>query len=219
MTKHLVRYQQTGHLHFVTFSCHARRPYLSTDAARNTFERALTLMRSRYSFLLHGYVVMPDHVHLLLSEPIHAPLAKALQAIKLSVAFHRPERPFWQKRYYDFNVYSERKRTQKLTYMHRNPVARGLVRDPGDWAWSSYRQYVLHEQMGDATAGAPRLASETWASDRAELISGSREALPHVLSERGATGKRKNSPIENEAPDEPNDRLVNIMGAGASVLL
>jgi putative transposase len=146
MTKHLVRYQQTGNLHFVTFSCYARRPYLDTDAARDTFARALELMRSRYSFVLHGYVVMPEHVHLLLSEPSHAPLAKALQAIKLSVAFHRRERPFWQKRYYDFNVYSERKRMEKLTYMHRNPVARGLVQEPDAWAWSSYHQCVLYEQ-------------------------------------------------------------------------
>jgi putative transposase len=48
---------------------------------------------------------------------------------------------FWQKRFYDFNVYSAAKRREKLEYMHRNPVTRGLVRDPKDWVWSSYASY------------------------------------------------------------------------------
>ena len=51
-------------------------------------------------------------------------------------------RRVWQKRYYDFNVFSARKRTEKLRYMHRNPVKRGLVQNPEDWAWSSYRHYL-----------------------------------------------------------------------------
>jgi putative transposase len=48
---------------------------------------------------------------------------------------------FWQKRFYDFNVYSPAKRREKLEYMHRTPVTRGLVRDPKDWVWSSYASY------------------------------------------------------------------------------
>jgi hypothetical protein len=46
--------------------------------------------------------------------------------------------PVWQKRYYDFNVFSDHKRIEKLRYMHRNPVKRGLVEKPEDWKWSSY---------------------------------------------------------------------------------
>ena len=48
---------------------------------------------------------------------------------------------FWQKRFYDFNVYSAAKRREKLEYMHRNPVTRRLVKDPKDWVWSSYSSY------------------------------------------------------------------------------
>lgn len=59
-------------------------------------------------------VVMPEHVHLLISEPKGALLAKALQALKLSVAVQREERPFWQVRYYDFNVFTEKKRIEKI---------------------------------------------------------------------------------------------------------
>jgi putative transposase len=54
----------------------------------------------------------------------------------------RGAEPFWQDRYYDFNVYSERKRVEKLRYIHRNPVVRGLVAAPEDWAWSSFRHYA-----------------------------------------------------------------------------
>jgi putative transposase len=56
--------------------------------------------------------------------------------------------PFWQPRYYDFNVYREQKLMEKLDYVHRNPVQRGLVRRPEDWAWSSARHYATGEECG-----------------------------------------------------------------------
>ena len=141
----LVRYQQAEDLHFVTFSCFHRLPHLGAAPARNAFERSLETMRRRYDFLVMGYVVMPEHVHLLVSEPRLAVLAKALQALKLSVAVQHAERPFWQKRYYDFNVFSEEKRVEKLRYIHRNPVTRGLVSSPEAWAWSSFKQWKTGE--------------------------------------------------------------------------
>jgi putative transposase len=85
---------------------------------------------------------MPEHVHLLVSEPRKATLAQAIQALKISVAKRRVERPFWQARYYDFNVHSSDKVGEKLRYMHRNPVKRGLVKKPEEWAWTSYRHYL-----------------------------------------------------------------------------
>jgi putative transposase len=145
MTKGLIRYQQAHDLHFVTFSCYHRLPYLGAPAARSLFEKSLEVMRLRYDFFVTGYVVMPEHVHLLLSEPKKAVLAKALQALKLSVAVQQKQRPFWQARYYDFNVFTERKRVEKLRYMHRNPLARGLAPEPEDWAWSSFRHYATGE--------------------------------------------------------------------------
>lgn len=64
---------------------------------------------------------MPEHVHLLLSEPSIQPLAKALQALKLSVSKQADTKPFWQPRYYDFNVFTTRKLLEKLNYMHQTP--------------------------------------------------------------------------------------------------
>ena len=99
-------------------------------------------MRVRYELYVAGYAVMPEHVHLLVSEPKVVKLGVALQALKLSVARQSVQRPFWLPQYYDFNVFSEGKRWEKIVYMHRNPVARGLVTDAVDWGWSSYRHYL-----------------------------------------------------------------------------
>ena len=141
----LRRYQQAGDLHFVTFSCYGRLPKLATPRARAVFERSLEQTRIAYGFYVTGYVVMPEHVHMLVSEPESRPLATALQALKQSVARKLALRncePFWLERYYDFNVYTEAKRIEKLRYLHRNPVTRGLVTRPEDWEWSSFRHYA-----------------------------------------------------------------------------
>ena|ERR1035437_9518208 len=142
MPKGLVRYQQCGSFHFISFTCYHRFHHLGTAQARELFERSLESMRRRYDFVVYGYVVMPEHVHLLVSEPKKALLSKAIQALKLSVSVQSRERPFWQARYYDFNVHNEEKRVEKLRYMHRNPVKRGLVEKPEDWPWSSFRHYM-----------------------------------------------------------------------------
>ena len=88
---------------------------------------------------------MPEHVHLMVSEPSRGMLDRAIQALKTSVSKQSNQRPFWLARYYDFNVHSEEKRVEKLRYMHRNPVARGLAASPGEWKWSSFRHYLTGE--------------------------------------------------------------------------
>ena len=105
-------------------------------------------MRHCYQFEVIGYVVMPEHVHLLLSEPGKDLLSVALQALKISVSKRAEGRPFWQARYYDFNVFTEAKRIEKLNYMHWNPVKRGLVERPEDWLWSSCRYYQTGAEGG-----------------------------------------------------------------------
>jgi putative transposase len=142
MPKRLHHYQQTGDLHYLTFSCYHQFPHLGTAAARDLFELALERTRRRHEFVVKGYVVMPEHVHLLVSEPRVGSLAAVIKGLKLSVALRRRERPFWQARYYDFNVWSAEKEIEKLKYIHRNPVRRGLVGKPEDWQWSSFRHYA-----------------------------------------------------------------------------
>lgn len=145
MTKGLTRYQQCGCFHFVTFSCHRRQPLLGNPNAYAVFELELEAVRVRHGFVVAGYVLMPEHVHLLVGEPGLSSLSVALQVLKQKASRklkERGEAHFWQRRYYDFNVWSDEKRIEKLRYMHRNPVARGLVAKPEDWPWSSFRHYA-----------------------------------------------------------------------------
>jgi putative transposase len=148
----LKRYQQAHQLHYITFTCYHRAGFLATPHARDTFVHNLERARRWYGFYVVGYVVMPEHVHLLVSEPERATLAVALQMLKQTTSRNLKaiagENPFWQARYYDFNVWSKRKRVEKLRYMHRNPVKRGLVEKPVDWRWSSFRHYVTGEDTG-----------------------------------------------------------------------
>ena len=141
----LQRYQQARDLHFLTFSCYRRQPLLASASARRTFEQRLERVRRWYGLLVTGYVVMPEPVHLLVSEPERSTLAVALQMLKQVTARKLAPgggTPFWQARYYDFNVWTAKKRVEKLKYMHRNPVKRALVEKPEDWRWSSFRHYA-----------------------------------------------------------------------------
>jgi putative transposase len=148
MTKGLVRYQQCGCFHFLTFSCYRRQPLLNNPAAYHILEQELESVRVRYGLVVAGYVLMPEHIHLLVGEPRRASLSDALQVLKqLTSRKLKPcgESQFWQRRYYDFNVRNAEKRVEKLRYMHRNPVVRGLVAKPEDWPWSSFRHYATGE--------------------------------------------------------------------------
>ena len=82
----------------MTFSCYRRQPLLASARAKRLFETALEQARRQYGFYVSGYVVMPEHVHLLVSEPERSTLARALQAVKQSVARRliRGEKHFWQ---------------------------------------------------------------------------------------------------------------------------
>jgi putative transposase len=155
MTEGLARHYGKGHLHFITFSCYRRLPLLETARARDIFVQELARVRTETGFRLLGYVVMPEHVHLLMSEPRIGTPSEAMQKLKqrvsrkirgsasreplhsLTVDKGEPLRCFWQARYYDFSVYSKGKTSEKLNYMHANPVIRGLVTHPKDWPWSS----------------------------------------------------------------------------------
>lgn len=165
MTEGLHRFYGGNDLHFLTFSCYRRQPLFDEAARCELFLEILERVRRRYPLVVFGYVVMPEHVHLLFSEPERETLSIAIQALKLgfvrsldcdsaiptsrktSEKWGTPVSPnhFWQARFYDFNVWTEKKRIEKLRYIHRNPVTRGLVDSPEKWQWSSFRWYASGE--------------------------------------------------------------------------
>src|SRR3984885_11379584 len=152
------------HLHFITCSCYRRLPFLATARSRDRLLSILEQVRQRYRFVVVGYVIMPEHIHLLITEPEVGTPSTVMQVLKQRAAHallpkrkrrdarqrklfgdEAPRRAFWQARFYDFNVWTTKKRVEKLRYMHRNPVKRGLVEAPEQWRWSSYRFYFLGE--------------------------------------------------------------------------
>jgi putative transposase len=144
MPKGLKRYYGNGHLHFITCGCYHRHPWLASPRRRDLFLYILEETRLRYRFVVVGYVVMPDHIHLLIGEPQTGTPSTVMQVVKQRFARRVLRRAttgqgglwtitgehVWQRRFYDFNVWSQRKRTEKLAYIHDNPVKEGLVLDP-----------------------------------------------------------------------------------------
>ena len=163
-----------GQLQFITTSTYRRSPLFLSERFCRCFVQRLEEVRQELQFLLLGWVLMPDHFHLLLKpQPVettplilkglkeqtatqiiktlqenqqHPWCRKMLARLRLPPTVHdESHHRLWQRRFYPFNVYSEMKRREKLNYMHNNPVKRGLVRSPGDWPWSSWRFYFLQD--------------------------------------------------------------------------
>jgi len=143
----LHRYYGADDLHFITCSCYRRLPLLGSAQSRDLLLSILEQTRKRYRFVVVGYVVMPEHIHLLMSEPEVGTASTVMQVLKQRTARallpklrrcdprqiklfgESPVRaPFWQARFYDFNVWTDKKWDGKLRYMHDNPVKRGLSR-------------------------------------------------------------------------------------------
>ena len=156
-----------GHAHELTFSCYRRLRLLSKDRSRQWFIDALELARGKHDFDLWAYVVMPEHVHVLLvPQRSQYRIADILKTIKQSVArrairFLRQDAPEWLDHLavkrndeivgyrfweagggYDRNVVTPEVALAAVDYIHNNPVRRGLATSPVEWPWSSASWYA-----------------------------------------------------------------------------
>jgi len=178
----LTRFQHSGQTHFVTFCCYYRRRLLTTDASRRIFETALERVRRSFKLQVYGYVVMPEHVHLLPSEPAQDTLADALKSLNQGVSRRLigNAEHFWQKRYYDFNIRNYPQFVEKLRYIHCNPIKRGLCERAEDWEWSSSCHYAT------GCEGRVEIESE-WTARKRERAAGRLcpvVELPHLSQNR-----------------------------------
>jgi len=176
----LKRFQKADALHFITFSCFHRLPLLDAPGATETVESVLEPTRARHQARVYAYVLMPEHVHLLINEPPSILVAQFLKAVKqiTSRKLRGQREKFWQERYFDRNVRGEDARSEVIRYIHRNPgspahelcalgwkpVKRGLVASPGDYQRSSFNHYAT------GVRGAVEIESEWTASLRGPLI-------------------------------------------------
>ncbi len=163
-------YDLPGHTHFLTFSCFKRIPLLVSDRSRAWIVEALESARQSHNFELWAYVIMPEHVHVLIKPYDHKyEMRKILNAIKRPVSdaarnyltetdnteflnrltVNYPSRKvfrFWQPGGgFDRNLFKETTVLKAIEYIHANPIRRGLVKLPTDWTWSS-AQFWAGEQ-------------------------------------------------------------------------
>jgi len=163
-----------GELQFITSSIYRRTPLFRSRRFCRCFVDALADVRKATGFLLIGWVLMPEHFHLLLKPESAEATSRIVQRLKIRTAMqilkHLRENQdrawcrkmlarltlppsvhdeshhrLWQRRFYPYGIYSEKKQLEKLDYMHNNPATRGLVSSPGDWPWSSWRFYFLED--------------------------------------------------------------------------
>ena len=169
--KRCKRYDAEGDAHFLTFSCYQRLPLFSRDRSRLWMLQALELGRKQKKYDLWAYVIMPEHVHVVLWPHHGVKISDILTTVKQSVSKrgllwlkkHAPEfldwlkdvQPngrvisrFWQRGGgYDRNLRSVDDVHAKIEYVHLNPVRRGLVDRAEDWAWSSFRAWQSGQDL------------------------------------------------------------------------
>ena len=157
------RFENTNDARFLTFSCYQRLPLFSHDAIKDAFVDHIDQTRARTRFALLAWVVMPEHVHLLIWPSLpEYPVSRVLWWLKRDFArlviecwretdatlLARITAPdgkphFWQRGGgYDRNIFGGNELNEKLEYIHTNPVRRGLAKRPEDWVWSSARWYA-----------------------------------------------------------------------------
>ncbi len=172
--KTIRHFHEPGDLHELTFSCYRRMPLLTNDVWRGMLCRSIDKAIVRWNFRLVAFVLMPEHVHVLVYPTTHhVEIAHLLSAIKqpYSVQIKNlliasgsdlvnrltvKERPgktafrYWQEGPgYDRNLSSRKAVLAVIDYIHRNPMRRGLVDDVAHWKWSSALWYASETRIVD----------------------------------------------------------------------
>lgn len=165
------RRARQGSLYFFTLVTEQRRPLLTDAACRIALRQAIDEVRQRYPFAIHGWVLLPDHLHCIWQLPeadddfgrrwsiIKRRVSQALEppAPVYASRFVRRERGLWQRRFWEHRIRDERDYRTHMDYLHGNPLRHGLVASVIEWPWSSFhrlvRQGVYPADWGGGTDG------------------------------------------------------------------
>ncbi len=148
MPTRLKRYYGAKHLHFITCSCYHRLPRLGTPRRRDLFLKVLEQARQRYRFVVVGYVVMPEHFHLLMSKPERGDPSIVLKVVKQRFAriLHQRGSSTLSSSPYYFVILNKPShpchpeqatffRERKNMARRRTPIPASLLDGPGRKAW------------------------------------------------------------------------------------
>lgn len=165
------RYHIQGHIYYITTVVYDRRPLFTHPPYVLALLDSLNYYRFVYRFKIVGYVIMPDHIHVLVWPQAGPQIAEFMRDFKKYTAVRivrqaeveeregdleafkqagnqtgRSANKVWQDGYWDKNVFTDPFLRQKLNYIHRNPLRAGLVVQPEDYPYSSYRNYVFGDE-------------------------------------------------------------------------
>lgn len=130
----------------ITIRGNNRQPILQADSDKKQFLETLNKYRSRFKFKLFGFTLMDNHAHLVMQSTISSNISKIMQAITLSYSnkfrsTHNYSGYVWQGRFNSKIIESEKYILECLNYIHNNPVRAGIVDNPRDYTWSSYKAF------------------------------------------------------------------------------
>ncbi|MCO6057805.1 transposase [Pseudomonas sp. MOB-449] len=145
-----------GALYFFTLVTYQRQSVLTHPAVRQALRNAIIRTREHCPFDIHGWVLLPDHLHCIWQlPPDDHDFGRRWSIIKRRVSQQcagiyplgssqqaRRELGFWQRRFWEHQIRDEQDYRQHMDYLHRNPVKHGLVNRVADWPWSSFHRLV-----------------------------------------------------------------------------
>jgi len=144
-------YSEANTIHHVTTRTLGRKPYLARPADKHLVLNALDFYRRRGDFALYGFIVMDNHLHLVIQPKNGLGLARITDNLKTWTSRRNSAKPqasrLWERRYDDNAIRSEEEMLAVLDYIHGNPVRAGMVKAPEDCLWSS-----IHNYLGDGKA-------------------------------------------------------------------
>jgi len=146
-----------GHSYYLTIVTHGRNPILveNIELLRESFR----VSKQKYDYVIDAIVVMPDHIHMIVTPKIATEYPKIIRAIKYHFSKHldvkyyahmeqsisrskRGSKPIWQKRFYEHTIRNEKDFQLCVDYIYKNPVKHQYVEKIEDWKYSSY--YIRH---------------------------------------------------------------------------
>ena len=135
-----------GHLHFITCRCYLHQPKLGVEKHRDLLVQLLEEVRVKFRFQVAGYVVMPEHFDLLMTEPAVDTAANSIDVLRKRYGRRyntsaRTDEQAWETRYSDSHVFDLDRIQERLAFMHQEPVKAHFVETAVDWIWSSARAY------------------------------------------------------------------------------
>ena len=181
LRKSMKRREVQGGIRFVTFSTYQRKPLLIRPGVADEFVTAMSKARMEMGYKLYAWVIMPEHVHMMLLPPESVALSRILTSIKVRVAkrvmqaWQRMDDAilhdivdvncrtrFWQYGGgFDRNVRTDEELAKEIRYIHRNPIERGLVTRPEDWRWSSVR-WRMGKRTGEVECDELKGSGGAW---------------------------------------------------------